>query len=101
MDVKKQPVVIVFSILAALQVLNGGLALIDTIPKDVAAIISLVIGAVTAGASFSVRAGGLVDPGRARGRRTRVGDGAHSTGRSATGAARGAEGVLSRDDRRR
>jgi hypothetical protein len=60
MDVKKQPVVIVFSILAALQVLNGGLALIDTIPKDVAAIISLVIGAVTAGASFYVR--GMVTP---------------------------------------
>jgi hypothetical protein len=56
MDVKKEPVVIVFSILAALQVINGGLALIDTIDKDVAAIISLVIGAITAGASFYVRA---------------------------------------------
>jgi hypothetical protein len=55
MDVKRQPVVIVFSILAALQVLNGGLALIDSIDKDVAAIISLVIGAITAGASFYVR----------------------------------------------
>ena len=56
MDIKKQPVVIVFSILAVLQVINGGLALIDSIPKDVAAIISLIIGAVTAGASFYVRA---------------------------------------------
>jgi len=56
MDIKKQPVVIVFSILAALQVINGGLALIDSIPKDVAGIISLVIGAITAAASFYVRA---------------------------------------------
>ena len=53
---KKEPVVIVFSVLAALQVINGGLALIDSIDKDVAGIISLVIGAITAGASFYVRA---------------------------------------------
>lgn len=56
MDIKKQPVVIVFSILAALQVINGGLALVDSIDKDVAALISLIIGAITAGASFYVRA---------------------------------------------
>lgn len=55
MDIKKEPVVIVFSILAALEVINGGLALIDSIDKDVAGIISLVIGAITAGASFYVR----------------------------------------------
>jgi hypothetical protein len=55
MDIKKEPVVIVFSILAGLQVINGGLALIDSLDKDVAAIISLVIGAITAGASFYVR----------------------------------------------
>jgi hypothetical protein len=60
MDIKKQPVVIVFSILAALQVINGGLALVDSIDKDVAGIISLVIGAITAGASFYVR--GMVTP---------------------------------------
>jgi hypothetical protein len=56
MDTKQRPVVIVYSILAALQVLNGGLALIDTLDKDVAAIIALVIGAVTAGAAFWVEA---------------------------------------------
>jgi hypothetical protein len=60
MDMKHQPVVIVFSILAGLQVINGGLALIDSIDKDVAAIISLIIGAITAGASFYVR--GMVTP---------------------------------------
>ncbi len=60
MDMKKEPVVIVFSILAALQVINGGLALVDSIPKDIAGIISLVIGAVTAGASLYVR--GMVAP---------------------------------------
>jgi len=51
-----RPVVIVYSILAALQVINGGLALIDTLDKDIAAIIALVIGAVTAGAAFWVEA---------------------------------------------
>jgi hypothetical protein len=60
MELKKQPVVIVFSILAALQVINGGLALVDSIPKDIAALFSLVLGAVTAGASFYVR--GMVTP---------------------------------------
>lgn len=57
---KKEPVVIVFSILAALQVINGGLALIDSLDKDTAGIISLLIGAVTAGASVYVR--GMVAP---------------------------------------
>lgn len=53
---KKEPVVIVFTILAALQVIDAGLALIDSINKDTAAIISLVIAAVTAAAAFYVRA---------------------------------------------
>jgi hypothetical protein len=56
MDIKKQPVVIVFSILAALQVINGGLMLSDAFSEEVAGLISLVIGAITAGASFYVRA---------------------------------------------
>jgi hypothetical protein len=60
MDMKKEPVVLVFSILAGLQVINGGLALIDTLDKDVVAIISLAIGAITAAASFYVR--GVVTP---------------------------------------
>jgi len=49
-----RPVVIVYSILAALGVINGGLGLIDTLDKDVVAIISLIIGGVTAGAAFWV-----------------------------------------------
>jgi hypothetical protein len=53
---KKEPVVIIFTILAALQVIDGGLALSDTIDKDTAAIFSLIVGAVTAAASFYVRA---------------------------------------------
>jgi hypothetical protein len=53
---KKEPVVIVFTILAALQVIDAGLALSDTINKDTAAIVSLVIAALTAAASFYVRA---------------------------------------------
>jgi hypothetical protein len=52
---KQQPVVIVFSILAALEVINGGLGLIDAINRDTVGIVSLVIGALTAGASFYVR----------------------------------------------
>ncbi len=59
-NLKRQPVVIVFSILAGLQVINGGLTLIDAVPKDVAGIFSLVLGAVTAGASVYVR--GMVTP---------------------------------------
>jgi hypothetical protein len=55
MELKKEPVVIVFSILAALQVVDAGLALTDAIDKDVAAIFSLVLAAITAGASFFVR----------------------------------------------
>jgi hypothetical protein len=54
-DVKtNRPVVIVYSILAALGVINGGLGLIDSLDKDVVAIVSLIIGAVTAGAAFWV-----------------------------------------------
>jgi hypothetical protein len=59
-NLKRQPVVIVFSILAGLQVINGGLTLIDAVPKDLAGIFSLVLGAVTATASFYVR--GMVTP---------------------------------------
>lgn len=59
-NLKKQPVVIVFSILAGLQVINGGLALIDSIPKDLAGLFSLILGAVTAAASIYVR--GMVTP---------------------------------------
>ena len=62
-NLKRQPVVIVFSILAGLQVINGGLALVDAFPKDLAAIFSLVLGAVTASASFYVR--GMVRLGEA------------------------------------
>lgn len=53
---KQQPVVIVFSIIAALQVINGGLAVTDVFSEEVAGAIALVIGAITAGASFYVRA---------------------------------------------
>jgi hypothetical protein len=49
-----RPVVIVYSILAALGVINGGLGLIDSLDKDVVAIISLIIGAITAAAAFWV-----------------------------------------------
>jgi len=53
---KKEPVVIVFSILAVLGVISAGLALIDSIDKDTAAIFTLIVSALTAGASFYVRA---------------------------------------------
>jgi len=59
-NLKRQPVVIVFSILAGLQVINGGLTLIDAVPKDLAGIFSLILGAVTAAASVYVR--GMVTP---------------------------------------
>jgi len=49
-----RPVVIVYSIMAALGVINGGLGLIDGLDKDVVAIISLIIGAITAAAAFWV-----------------------------------------------
>jgi hypothetical protein len=49
-----RPVVIVYSVLAALGVINGGLGLIDSLDKDVVAIISLIIGAITAAAAFWV-----------------------------------------------
>ena len=52
---KQQPVVIVFSIIAALQVINGALATTDIFSDEVAGIIALVIGALTAGAAFYVR----------------------------------------------
>lgn len=54
-QLKQQPVVIVFSIIAALQVINGALATTDVFSVEVAGIIALVIGALTAGASFYVR----------------------------------------------
>jgi hypothetical protein len=57
---KRNPVVIVFSILAALQVITAGLGLIDTFNKDTVAIIVLVIAAIQAGATTYVR--GMVTP---------------------------------------
>jgi hypothetical protein len=60
MDIKKEPVVIVYAILAALQVVNGALATTDVFDEDVAGIIAIVIGAITAGAAFYVRS--LVSP---------------------------------------
>ena len=47
--------VIVFSIIAALQVINGALATTEVFSDEVAGIIALVIGALTAGAAFYVR----------------------------------------------
>lgn len=57
---KKEPVVIVFSILAALQVISAGLGLADTLDEDVVEIIVLVIAAIQAAATFYVR--GMVAP---------------------------------------
>ncbi len=53
---KSHPVIITFSILAGLMVINAGLALIDSINKDVTSIISLVIAGITAAATFYVEA---------------------------------------------
>lgn len=57
---KRNPVVVVFSVLAALQVITAGLGLIDSLNKDTVSIIVLVIAAIQAGATAYVR--GMVTP---------------------------------------
>jgi hypothetical protein len=57
---RRQPVVIVFSVLAGLQVVVAGLLLIDTLNKDLVAIISLVVAAFQTMATLYVR--GMVTP---------------------------------------
>lgn len=49
-----QPVVIVFSVLAGLQVLTGGAVLADVIGEEAAGLIVLIVAAVQAGMSFYV-----------------------------------------------
>lgn len=51
---KSRPVVIVFSVLAALQILTSGSALADIIGVDIAALVVLVIAAVQVGMTFYV-----------------------------------------------
>jgi hypothetical protein len=53
--VKSRPVLITFSILAALQVLTAGSALSDVLGKDVAGLIILGIAAVQVGMTFYVQ----------------------------------------------
>ena len=60
MELKKEPVVIVFSILAALQVIDAALVLADSVNETAGAIISMVIAALTAAATVYVR--GMVTP---------------------------------------
>lgn len=52
---KSRPVLIVFSILAALQVLSGASALADIIGKDTFALFALVVAAVQVGMTFYVQ----------------------------------------------
>jgi hypothetical protein len=52
---KSRPVLIVFSILAGLQILTAGAALGDTIGKDAAGLIVLAVAAVQGGMSFYVQ----------------------------------------------
>lgn len=52
---KTRPVVITFSILAALQVLTAGSALTDVVGKDVAGLLILAIAAVQVGMTFYVQ----------------------------------------------
>ena len=51
----RRPVVLVFSILAALQVVSAGLGLTDVISKDVVALFVLVVAAVQAGMTLYVQ----------------------------------------------
>lgn len=53
---KSRPVLIIFSILAALQVLTGAAALGDIIGKDIFALFVLSVAAVQSGMSFYVNA---------------------------------------------
>lgn len=57
---KSRPVLIVFSILAGLQVLSGGASLGDVIGKDTAGLFILLIAAVQVGMTFYVQ--GLTVP---------------------------------------
>lgn len=52
---KSRPVLITFSILAALQVLTGGSVLADLLGKDIASFIILLIAAVQVGMTFFVQ----------------------------------------------
>lgn len=54
---KSRPVVIVFSILAALQVLTAGSTLADVVGKDLAGLVILAIAAVQVGMTFYVQGG--------------------------------------------
>lgn len=58
--VKREPVVLVMSVLAALQIITAGTALADVIGKDLAGLMVLVVAAVQAGVQFYVR--GQVTP---------------------------------------
>lgn len=58
--VKREPVVIVMSILAGLQTITAGTALADVIGKDLAGLLVLAVAAVQTGVQFYVR--GQVTP---------------------------------------
>lgn len=57
---KSKPVLVTFSILAGAQVLTGGAALADAIPKNVVGLLVLTTAAVQAGMTFYVQ--GQVTP---------------------------------------
>lgn len=57
---KSRPVLITFSVLAGAQVLTGGAALADVLPKDVVGLLILAVAAVQAGMTFYVQ--GQVTP---------------------------------------
>lgn len=57
---KREPVVVWSSILVVLQVLGAGAALSDTVGKDVAALLALIVAALQAGTQFYIR--GQVTP---------------------------------------
>jgi hypothetical protein len=58
--IKREPVVVVMSVLAALQVLAGGAALADLIGNEWAGVFVLVVAALQIGMQFYVR--GQVTP---------------------------------------
>ena len=57
---KNEPILVWSSILVALQVVAAGAALSDTIGKDAAALIALIVAALMAGTQFYIR--GRVTP---------------------------------------
>lgn len=57
---KREPVVVVMSVLAALQVLVGGAAFTEVVPTPWAGLATLVVAAVQVGVAFYVR--GQVEP---------------------------------------